>query len=106
MAMPSADDITWSMATRAWAACFWRFLLTFAALLVATTILFAMVAGIAVPLGLDRQLAFLLFLILVFLAACFASFFALKLVIGRDFGSYRLVMLGQQSLDDYSHKYS
>ena len=86
-------EITWIRAIRIWWAYFWRAILF---LILATTIngiLSALLLPLLIKIGLPKEVAPLLIIPPGLLLAVILSTIPMKLILGKDFGEFRLVLI-------------
>ena len=90
-------EVTWGRTAKVWWAFFWRGMVALIAAAVAVMILGGIIGFILSLLGASLQTAQLVMLPISFVIGLAVSIVPMKLILGKDFGEFRLVLLQKEN---------
>jgi len=90
-------EITWGRVTRIWWSYVWRNLIAVIAAMVLGGILGAVLGFVMGKMGVPRQAILFITAPIGFIIGLLVSIVPMKLILGKDFGEFRLVLLSNDS---------
>lgn len=89
-------DITWKRTARIWWSYFWRSLLALLGAVILSALIGAIVGFILGILGYSKESIQLISALIGFISGILVSIIPIKLILGKDYGEFRLVLIANQ----------
>ena len=93
-------EVTWKRVSRVWLSYLWRNIIAIVFTIIICLIVGAIVGFIMAHLGIKKSTAEWVAGIIGFIIGLIISIIPLKMIIGKDFGSFRLVLVSKNSTCD------
>lgn len=93
-------DVTWKRAARVWLSFFWRHFIALIFVIIISGVIGGICGFIMAHLGFQKSTVEWFCGTLGFVIGIISAIIPLKMIIGKDFGNFRLVLLSKNDTDD------